>query len=255
MTHVTQFEIPFLKNFSIRGEYEGNKDAKQVVIFAHGFGVKRDSWGMFNELGDALKDSAIVVRFDFNRINVEKNATYVMPCSMQSRMLSQVIEKFYVLFSPENTSLIAHSMGCVVVGLLQPKNIYKTILLAPPTTSPYKRLVDYFSKRPGSRIDENKESVIERSDSSWTYIPPEFWPEIQLTSPFTLYKDLKSKTDLYAIRPLQDQVIVDEDYSRLRQMLKENYIEIDGSHDFHPPHRQKLLDTIGQIINLDPFPR
>lgn len=248
MTTVTQFEIPFLKNFSIRGEYEGNKDAKQVVIFAHGFGVKRDSWGMFNEIGDVLKDNAIVVRFDFNRINSEENATYVLPCSVQSRMLSQVIEKFSLLFSPESTSLIAHSMGCVVAGLLQPKNIDKTILLAPPITSPYNRLVDYFSKRPGSQINENKESVIERSDGSWTYIPTEFWSEIKTIKPQELYNDLFAKTNLYAVKPLQDQVIINEDYSELEQLLNKKYIKLAGSHDFHPPHRQKLIDTIGELL-------
>ncbi len=248
MTSLTQFNIPFADNFAIKGEYEGNENAKRLVIFSHGFGVKRDSWGMFNEIGDTIKDRSIVVRFDYNRISIDENATYVLPCSMQSRMLSQVIEKFTVLFSPENTSLIAHSMGCVVVGLLQPKNIQKTVLLAPPTTSPYKRLIDYFSKRPGSRIDENKESVIERSDGSWTYIPPEFWSEIKTIKPQELYNDLFAQTKLFAIRPLQDQVIIDEDYSGLQQLLKGNYTEIDGSHDFHPPHRLKLLDTIEKII-------
>jgi pimeloyl-ACP methyl ester carboxylesterase len=248
MHQLTQFEIPFLENFPIKGEYEGNQDAKRLVIFAHGFGVKRNSWGMFNEIGDMLKERSMVVRFDFNQINTQENATHVVPCSLQSRMLDQVIDKFTLLFSPENTSLIAHSMGCVVAGLLQPKNIQKTVLLAPPTTSPYKRLVEYFSKRPGSRIDENKESVIERSDGSWTYIPSEFWSEIKTIEPQELYNNHFAKTNLYAVKPLQDQVIINEDYSDLKRLLNEKYIEIEGSHDFHPPHRQKLLDTIGELL-------
>lgn len=248
MTSLTQFEIPFADNLPIMGEYEGNEASGYVVIFSHGFGVKRDSWGMFNEIGKALKDRSMVVRFDYNRINTQENATYVLPCTVQSRMLACVIDHFTTLFSPTRTSIIAHSMGCVVTGLLQLKKIEKILLLAPPITSPYQRLKDYFSKRPGSRIDDTQSSVIERSDGSWTYIPPEFWPDIRLTSPFNLYKDLKPTTDLYAIRPLQDHVIINEDYNGLQQLLKGNYVEIDGSHDFHPPHRQKLLDTIQKIL-------
>ena len=232
----------------IQGEYEGDEDSRRLVIFSHGFGVKRDSWGMFNEIGDTLKDGSLVVRFDYNRISIEENATHVLPCSMQSQMLAQVIDHFNSLFSPTSKTIIAHSMGCVVTGLLQPNKIEKILLLAPPITSPYQRLKDYFSKRHGSRIDETQESVIERSDGSWTYIPPEFWPEIQATSPYELYKHLMTKTDLYAIRPLQDQVITSEDYSGLKQLLKGSYREIEGSHDFHPPHRQKLLDTIQKIL-------
>lgn len=49
MIRLTQFSIK-LDEIDIKGEYEGNDEYGKVVVFSHGFGVKRDSWGMFNEL-------------------------------------------------------------------------------------------------------------------------------------------------------------------------------------------------------------
>lgn len=247
MTALTQFSLPFSQDFTIHGEFEGNEKSGKVIIFAHGFGVKRDSWGMFNDLGDVLKTDSMVIRFDFNQIDSQANATHVSPCSVQAQILQHIINYADQTFSPSHKTIIAHSMGCVMVGMLQPINFEKILLLSPPMTPPYQRVKDKFAQRPRSHFSENEQSILERSDGSWTYIPPEFWPEMKSVLPFELYKKLMLVTQLYAIRPLQDQVIINEDYEPLRLLLRNDYVEIDGGHDFAAPHRQKLLDTILQI--------
>jgi len=60
MTKLTQFEVKLDKKDVIKGEYEGDADSGRAIIFSHGFGVKRDSWGMFTKLGDLLKSNFLL---------------------------------------------------------------------------------------------------------------------------------------------------------------------------------------------------
>lgn len=255
MLLLTQFDLPFFDNFTIRGEYEGNEKSDKIIIFSHGFGVKRDSWGMFNEIGDGLKHDFLVIRFDYNKIIPEKNATYVFPLSLQSKMLDHVSQYFRNTFATSHHTIIAHSMGCVVASSVDVSQIDQTVLLAPPLTTPYMSLKSYFSKRSGTHFDEGGITTIERSDGSFTYVPSEFWDEVIKTNPLNLYQEIQSKTSVYAIHPLQDQILGNEPYAKLKHVLKDHYYEQDGNHGFAPPHRQQLLDTIKQIIGNTTPPR
>lgn len=87
---VTQFEIQTEKGLTVKGEYEGNERTGKLIIFSHGFGVTRDSHGMFTEIGDELKSEYLVVKFDYTIVNKEENWTKVFPYSKQVEMLKAV---------------------------------------------------------------------------------------------------------------------------------------------------------------------
>lgn len=67
LTKKTNF---FLKRTKVKGEYWGNRETGNVLIFSHGFGVKRDSKGMFTQLAEMLKDKYLIVLFDY--VDVKK---------------------------------------------------------------------------------------------------------------------------------------------------------------------------------------
>lgn len=245
---LTRFSVPLDGNTTIHGEYEGNIDSKKAVVFAHGFGVKRDSWGMFNELGDLLKDDYLIVRFDFVEIHDDENATKVFPLTKQAKMLDAVISHIKAEFDIKEINVIAHSQGCLVTGLLSPKNTAKIILLASPVESPYSRMKQYFASREGTEIHENGLSRIKRSDGSWTLVESEFWNDIKAIQPSELYAELGTKTDLYFVRAMQDHVITDTNYDPMQSNRNITYIELPGDHNFANEARKGWLDTMVEIV-------
>lgn len=252
MIKLTQFEIPFTL-VNIKGEYEGDEKFGKVVIFSHGFGVKRDSWGMFNELGDLLKDEYLVVRFDYNKISPEENSTYIFSYTTQTQILSKVLTFVNENFQSDEINIIAHSMGCLVVGLLSPSNISKIILNAFPVSSLHRRIKEYFSRRPGTKFTEEELSKIERSDGSWSFIDKSFWKDVKEVDPPRLYRSLAEKSKVLFIRALQDDVITNEDYEKIKTISRIKYLEIGGNHNFNDDNRKLWLELNVRFINRQPL--
>jgi hypothetical protein len=232
----------------IRGEYEGNAESKKAIIFSHGFGVKRDSHGMFVELGNILKDNYLVVRFDYVIVNEQENWTKVLPFSAQVNMLKKVYEWLNNNFAIRETSIISHSMGCVVSGLAKINGVSKNLLLAGPPLPPYARLKKYFSQRPETNINESGTSKLKRSDGSITYVPKAFWVELKSLNPFRNYKNLAETSEVTFVRASQDQVITDTDYSELENAENIAVIKIRGNHDFENEARKDLRKIIKDLF-------
>lgn len=246
--NLRQFEIPLNHDLTIRGEYEGNPE-KGAVIFSHGFGVQRDSRGMFTELGAALKDTFLVVKFDYTEFNKAENTTTVYSLQTQAQMLAKVIEFVRTELKVTNINLVAHSQGGPVVGLLAPDNIQKIILLAPPTISSYERNLQRFRDRPGSVFNEQGVSKLARSDGSFTLIPADFLNDLKTLEPLKLFTELAQKTQLYFVAALQDEILIGEDHSQVRNIQGINYQELPGDHNFTGAARQTLVQIVKEIIN------
>lgn len=248
--NLTQFEIKLNKDIDIRirGEYEGNEKSGKVVIFSHGFGVKRDSWGMFTDLGDCLKNEFLVVRFDYNKLLPGDNATFVYPYSTQAKILDKVISFVKKAFGPSEIDIIAHSMGCLIVGLLPLRSMNKVILLASPVSSPYENMKEYFSQRPETQFDEKGLSKIKRSDGSWTYIDKDFWPDVQRINPPKMYAGLSKKSKVYFVRAMKDEIVTGEDYEPIRTIKSIEYIELEGNHNFDGDARKPLIRKMVSLL-------
>ncbi|MBN2016262.1 alpha/beta fold hydrolase [Candidatus Dojkabacteria bacterium] len=246
--NLTQFSLKLNSKF-VKGEYEGNESSGKVVIFSHGFGVKRDSWGMFTQLGDLLKDKFLVVRFDYSKIDEGQNATIVPPLSFQAKMLEKVIEHLQEKFNLKEINIVAHSMGCLVVGILSFENVNKIILLASPVTSPYKRMKEHFSKRPETKFNEQGTSKIKRSNGSWTFIGKKFWKDVKGIDPPKLYSTLSEKAEVYFGRAKQDHVITNETYDAIKNIKDLKYEELDGDHNFADEARQGWLERMVSILS------
>lgn len=245
--NLTNFSLQLDKDIAIQGEYEGNLESGRAVVFVHGFGVKRDSWGMFTELGDSLKNDFLVVRFDLVEILESENATKVHPLSTQAKMLDKVLE-YVRQMGVSEINLISHSQGCLVTGLLLPDNIHKCILLASPVESPYMRMKAYFASRPETIIDETGLSKIKRSDGSWTLLDSGYWDELRDIKPDKLFEDLSKKTEIYFVRAQQDHVLTDESHQPIQAIKSINYLELPGDHNFAGDARQGWIDKMVEII-------
>ena len=232
-----------LKKSGVKGEYWGNKVSGRVIIFSHGFGVKRDSRGMFTDLGELLKDDCLVVLFDYVDVNKDGSTT-AYSFSEQAEKLKAVISYIRNKFDPERVEIVAHSQGCIIVGLVSPEGVDKVVLVAGPISAPGQGMKDYFSQREGTIINKDKVSQIKRSDGSLTFVPPEYWEEARRVNPAALYKKLAEKSRVSFLRVRQDQMVVGENYSLLREGGRVGYFELDGNHDFENEARKPFLEKI-----------
>lgn len=231
----------------VEGGYYGNGAAGKIVIFSHGFGVKRGSRTLFKDLAERLKEKSLVCLFDYVEIDSVGSIT-VPPFTKQAMKLKKVLEFVDGKLRSKRKIIVAHSQGCLVVGCLSPKNINKVILVAPPIRPPAQRVEEYFRKRPETVIDLKGVSKIKRSDGTYTYVPVDYWPEAKSVDGLELYTKLAAKTELHFIRALDDQMIVGENYAPIKNNGKINYLELKGSHDFEDEARLPWLDKMVEII-------
>jgi isopentenyl-diphosphate delta-isomerase len=145
--------------------------------------------------------------------------------------------------------VIAHSMGCLITGLAGLKNIGTIILLAGPPVAPYKRMKEYFAKRPETTIDESSVSAIKRSDGSITYVESDFWDGMKTVNPPILYKELSTKSNVTFVRAISDQVITDVDYAPIKGIQSIDYCELKGNHDFEGEDRFALIELIAKTLS------
>lgn len=235
-----------LADGSIKGEYWKNGNSDKVVVFSHGFGVTRDARGMFTELTSMIEDGYSVVLFDYSDIGKDGNTT-TFPFSEQVKKLKAVMEFVKEKIDPKETNIVAHSQGCIIVGLASPDNIEKIILVAGPTSAPGENIKNYFLQRPGTEINEEGVSKIERSDGTTTFIRPEYWKEAYNVNPAELFLNLAKNSKIYFVRARQDQVVTGEDYSMIEKS-NITLVELDGNHDFEGKDRKPWLSKMVELL-------
>ncbi len=246
--NLTPFSISLNNGLQIEGEYEGEIESKQAIIFVHGFGVERNARGLFTQLGDALKDDYLVVRFDLNKVLPTETSIKVYSLKTQAKILNEVVQHVRNKFKVETLKVIAHSQGSLVIGTLSPDDISQCVLISPPVESPYLEMKEYFSKRKGTKIDEKGNSLIQRADDSLTVVSKGYWQDVEKIKPVKLMAKLAKKTDLYLIKALNDEVIKNDDHTAIVKNKEITYLELPGDHNFSGGYRQSLLNRIVKII-------
>lgn len=223
---------------------------RHIVIFSHGFGVLKDSRGLFTELAAMLSSHGIEsVLFDYNEIRLETNEVVVKPFSEQAKILQQVIEETRAKSPDSVIDIIAHSQGCLIPALMAPLGIRKTIALAPSLSNSVERMVEYFQNRPGSVIDMDGISKLSRRDGSTTLVPAGFWLEKKSIDPLVSYNKFAKHTEFTMVIANQDEVIGKEGLNGLNPYIA--VIHCDGDHDFTGESRKPLMKIVEDIIIRD----
>jgi hypothetical protein len=249
MNELEYFEIKISEIRSIHGEYEGNFDSGKVIIFCHGFGVRRDSRTLFTDIGDAFKKDFGIVRFDFEEFNDKEKSITIGSIKYESVVLENVIEFIQNKFKPKSIDLISHSLGSIVACDSTLKGVNKLILLAGSPSNSYERLKLRFSDKEGSILDEDGLSIWERADGSKTIIKKEFWAELKSIVPIESYRKVVHKVDTYYIRALNDDKLkTDDDFEKIRYITGMKYFEVDGNHNFDGEDRKSLVRLLQNLL-------
>lgn len=219
-------------------------DQKQIVVFSHGFGVRKDSRGLFTDIAAGLPGIEPVL-FDYYESR-DDGTVIVRPISEQAKLLGEIIEDTRRKYPGAVVDIIGHSQGCFAPALLRPECVRKVILLAPPYKVRIERMLERFRARPGAEINPGGVTTIPLTKGGVFLINPEYWPSLASLNPIERYNDLSRTSDLTLVIAKSDESIKSPDFTGLDP--KAEKLEIEGDHNFTKKARAGLIKTIQDIV-------
>lgn len=219
---------------------------KHIIIFSHGFGVRKDARGLFPDIISGFSDIESVM-FDYNEIHEADNAIFVRPLSVQADMLRDILSEVRKRNPESVIDIVCHSRGAVVAALARPNAIRKIVFIAPPFDMDYERAIAYFKARTDTHIDMKGISRLIRRDGSVTFVPAEYWSERNNIDPIGLYNELALRTELIIVRAGQDEIVRSENQTKLSEEIK--IIELPGDHNFIGETRTSLARFISECVS------
>jgi hypothetical protein len=209
-----------------------------IIIFSHGFGVRKTDRGLFTAIAGALPHAQSVM-FDYNPIHEESNTLTVMPLHEQAMKLRKVINATRAEYPDAILDLVCHSQGCVVAGLVKPRGIRKVIMITPPDDISEATAVEQLGTRKGIDIDVTVRTRLSRSDGSTTVIHPEYWQSLAGIVPVKLYNRLARVTKLRIINARQDNVLGKVSFEGIDPKI--SLVTLDGNHNFDDAEDRKRI--------------
>ena len=220
-----------------------NPDKPHLVIYSHGFGVRKNDRGLFTAIAEALPDARNIM-FDYNPINEASNTLTVKTLQEQALKLRRVINTSRIEYPGAIIDLVCHSQGCVVAGMVKPRGIRKVIMLTPPADSSQATLIEQLGTRHGVAIDVTVRTRLPRSDGSTTVVHPEYWQGLEGIEPVKLYNRLARFTKLRMINARDDEILGKPDFADLEPTI--SFVTLDGNHNFDDIEARKRLLYIMQ---------
>jgi hypothetical protein len=212
--------------------------APHIVIFSHGFGVRKEDRGLFTAIAGSLPGAKNIL-FDYNPINEASNTLTAKPLDEQARKLRKVINSTRAEHPGAIIDLVCHSQGCVIAGLVKPRGIRKVIMLTPPDVISEDVVARQLAARTGTAIDVAVRTRLPRADGSTTVIHPEYWQSLAGIDPVKLYNKLARVTALRIMSARQDEVLGKVSFEGMDPGI--SHVTLDGNHNFDDEESRKRL--------------
>ncbi|MDP1760277.1 MAG: hypothetical protein Q8L01_02400 [Candidatus Woesebacteria bacterium] len=222
---------------------EGNK---HIIVFSHGFGVRKDDRGLLDDIADYFPEAESKL-FDYFDIDEKEKTLMIRPLSVQVKMLNDVIDQARKSNPEAIIDLICHSQGTVVAALAKPDGIRKTIFLAPVFDMSLEHTLERHKSYPDSVIDLNGVSKLYPLDGLVRFVPAEYWAERKNIKTFEEYNSFAEKTDLIVIEANQDKVLPKVDLKELSPKIK--LMPLDGDHSFDGIYREPLKKALKLLLS------
>jgi hypothetical protein len=216
-----------------------------VIIYSHGWGVRKDDKGLLTSIAAALPEAESIL-FDYNTVDDVNNTLTVPPLSQQAVKLNKVIKDTRDANPNAVIDLICHSQGAVVAALAQPLIIRKTIFLAPPVDMAIERSLERYKSNPEAEINLLGISKLPSLGGYIRIVPAEYWTERINMNVFDLYNKYGRTRDLLILSANQDQILGKVNLSPLLPKIKRSFL--DGDHNFSGPAMQSLIEVIRNYL-------
>lgn len=225
-----------------------NSTSPHIIIFSHGFGVRKDDRGLFTAISRAVPDAESIL-FHYNPINDKSNTLTAKPLHEQVQKLRKVINTARAEYPGATIDLVCHSQGCVVAGMLKPRGIRKVIMLTPPDDVSEAVLVEQLGSRTETTIDVSARTRLPRSDGSTTVIHPEYWQSLAGIEPVKLYNRLAKFTALRIINARNDEVLGPVSFEGIDPGI--SFVTLEGDHNFEEEEsRKRILYILQKELSL-----
>lgn len=215
---------------------------KHIILYSHGFGVRKDDRGQFPDIAASMPEFEHVM-FEYNQIDETANTMTVRPIDQQAKTLAQM---FYTTkkANPEAViDIVCHSQGCSVAAAAD-LPARKTIFLAPPQEVSVKRIQQFFGNRPGATLNPAGVSRVPRKDGSITQIPAEYWHSLEGINMSKIYIKLSKNTDLHIIIAQADDVL-----GKTKLNVPHADIQVlPGDHNFSGKDRVGMVRVVQEIL-------
>lgn len=222
-----------------------NNIKKHVVIFSHGFGVRRDDLGLLSDIAAAIPEVESIL-FDYDDVDEINKTITIYPFSDKIKKLNGVINQARLAYPEAIIDLICHSQGTVVAALARPQGIRKTILLAPPFDMSLDHSLARYRAKPEAEINLDGVSKLPPLDGFVRFVPAQYWQERVQVKPIYEYNAFAHLTELVAISARQDQILPKTDIQSLGPQIK--MLSLDGDHSFNGLAREPLIKVIREIL-------
>ncbi len=209
-----------------------------IIIYSHGFGVRKTDRGLFTAIADALPDTKSIL-FDYNPVHEESNTITVKPLHDQALKLRKIINEVRAEYPYAVIDLVCHSQGCVVAGLLKPRDIRKVIMITPPDDMSEATVVEQLGRGKETTIDVTTRTRLDRTDGSTTVIHPEYWQGLSGIKPVKLYNNLARFTQLRIINAKQDEVLGVQTFEGIDPTV--SCVALNGNHNFDEEEARKQI--------------
>lgn len=236
------FDIIRADGSRITGEY---KPGRQIVIFSHGFDVRRDSNGLFHDIAAGLPDGMGCVLFDYH---VHRGSDEILrPFSEQVAVLHDVIAWTHQQLHPISIHLIAHSMGCKVASLAA-ITAFDTVTYLAPAMRSGPGFRTWFTTHPGARQAGDGWEIRRRSGKT-THISERFFTEHASFDPVRLLAAYAKKRPLHIIYATEDRFINPESFEPLRAEQGITLEALTGDHNFTGEARNEIVARVASRLN------
>lgn len=222
--------------------------APSMVVFSHGFGVRRDARGMFTDIVTGLQDQIGYVLFEYNQDEAE--GLRLTSLAEQTGRLKQVIDWTRQQPDVQRLAIVAHSKGCTVTALAQPDKLASAIMLAPPlhVGSSIRRR---FTTRPGA-VQHGSTWIVPRSDGTTSLIDENVLDELDTVDGEAVVLSYAQKQPVHLIAAGGDRVLPEQDYAKVAACPGATLDTVAGaSHDFEKDARTPLVQLVTNYLRKD----
>lgn len=234
---MSRFDIRLSATEKISGEY---KAGRHVVVFSHGFDVRRDSNGLFHDIAANLPKDFGYVLFDYH--SYEGSTETLRTFHEQARVLGHVIAWVKTQLHPLSFHLIAHSMGCVTAAFAGYSGFETVTFLAPPMKNT-RGLRHFFTTHPGA-THYGDYWEISRKSGKTTRVSERFFRELESANPSGFIRAYAFSNPIKIICATADQFIPEQHYDILKSQKNISVHALNADHNFTGEARHELLATL-----------
>jgi len=220
-----------------------------IVIFSHGFGVRKDGRGLFTAIAKQLPDIEPVM-FDYNQFDEATNTMTVASLDEHAKKLRHVVDDARRSHPDATIDPVCHSQGCVIAAMVQPDGIRKTIFLAPPDRrfgfGRMQEKIQALLDRPGATQNTYGSLRYPRRDGTTTIIPSSYWQSRDGIDAIKLYRQLAARTQLIIVQAAHDEVIGVTDFSELPKTVET--MAMNCGHDFEGNAREEVAEMVARKL-------